>query len=191
MPPLSAFTSRNCERALSVPHSFSQSACMIIILITIKFIFQCSVWPATVVEYLPQHLKVEGSRPTNWTEQGKRKFRIMSSPGRAKSKDRESCFCLSFQLLLQSNINEAFRRITVLYRVYCAYEYSAHLNLQWFLAKKKYFYLSRIHHCKFIHHKSHLIPFLSYLPCIVCREYFSIIFNVKKCAICPIKYDNS
>ncbi len=38
---------------------------------------------------------------------------------------------------------------------------------------------TRINHCKFIHHKSHLKPFLSYFPCIVCREYFSIIFNVK------------
>ncbi len=36
--------------------------------------------------------------------------------------------------------------------------------------------------------KRHLKPFLSYLPCIVCREYFSIIFNVKKCALYLIKY---
>ncbi len=47
----------------------------------------------------------------------------------------------------------------------------------------------RINHCKFIHHKGYLKPFLSYLPCIVHREYFSIIFNVKKCALCLIKYD--
>ncbi len=39
---------------------------------------------------------------------------------------------------------------------------------------------TRINHCKFIHHKRHLKPFLSYLLCRVCREYFSIIFNVKK-----------
>ncbi len=38
---------------------------------------------------------------------------------------------------------------------------------------------TRINHYKFIHHESHLKPFLSYLPCIVHREYFSIIFNVK------------
>jgi len=36
----------------------------------------------------------------------------------------------------------------------------------------------RNNHCKFIHHKSYLKPFLSYLPCTVRREYFSIIFNV-------------
>ncbi len=36
--------------------------------------------------------------------------------------------------------------------------------------------------------KSYLKPFLSYLPCIVHREYFSIIFNVKKCALYSIKY---
>ncbi len=48
--------------------------------------------------------------------------------------------------------------------------------------------VDKINHCKFIHHKSHLKPFLSYLPCIVCKEYFSIIFNVKKCALYWIKY---
>ena len=47
----------------------------------------------------------------------------------------------------------------------------------------------RINHCKF-HHKSYLKPFLSYPPCIVCREYSSIIFNVKKCALYSIKYGN-
>ncbi len=47
----------------------------------------------------------------------------------------------------------------------------------------------RIVHCKFIHHKSHL-SFDSYLPYIVLREYFSIIFNVKKCALYLIKYGN-
>ncbi len=45
-----------------------------------------------------------------------------------------------------------------------------------------------INHCIFIHHKSNFKPLLNYLPCIVCREYFSIIFNVKKCALCSIKY---
>jgi len=48
----------------------------------------------------------------------------------------------------------------------------------------------RINHCKFNHHKSYLKPFLSDHPCIVCREYFSIIFNVKKCAQYSIKYSN-
>ncbi len=39
--------------------------------------------------------------------------------------------------------------------------------------------LTRISHCRFIYHISHLKPFLSYLPCIVHREYFSIIFQVE------------
>jgi hypothetical protein len=61
---------------------------------------------------------------------------------------------------------------------------------QWFLAKKNIFMnnFTRINHCKFIHHKSHLKPFLSYLPCKVHREYFSIIINVKKCALYSIVY---
>jgi hypothetical protein len=50
---------------------------------------------------------------------------------------------------------------------------------------------TRINHFMFIQHKSHLKPFLSYLPCIVCREYFSIIFNVKKCALYSIKYSRN
>ncbi len=55
--------------------------------------------------------------------------------------------------------------------------------------KKKFFLFfknnfTRINPCKFIHHKT----LLSYLPCIVHREYFSIIFNVKKCALYSIKY---
>jgi hypothetical protein len=49
---------------------------------------------------------------------------------------------------------------------------------------------TRINHCKFTHHKSHLKPFVSYLPCIVCREYFSIILNAKKCTLYSIKYGN-
>jgi hypothetical protein len=44
---------------------------------------------------------------------------------------------------------------------------------------------------KYILDKSHFKPFLSYLPCIVCREYFSINTNVKKCALYSIKYGNS
>jgi hypothetical protein len=64
---------------------------------------------------------------------------------------------------------------------------------QWFWAQKKLFLLfknsfKRINHCKFIHHKIHLKTFLSYVPCIVRREYFSFIFNVKKCALYLIKY---
>ncbi len=63
-------------------------------------------------------------------------------------------------------------------------EYNAHTSIMctWFLAKKLFLFFknnfTRIYHCKFIHHKSHLKPFLSYLPCMVRREYFSIIFNV-------------
>jgi hypothetical protein len=34
---------------------------------------------------------------------------------------------------------------------------------------------------------SNLKPFLSYLPCILRRKYFSIIFNIKKCALYSIK----
>ncbi len=50
---------------------------------------------------------------------------------------------------------------------------------------------TRINLCMFIHHKSHLKPFLSYLLCIVRREYFIIMFNVKECAPYSIKYSNS
>jgi hypothetical protein len=80
---------------------------------------------------------------------------------------------------------------TVFYRVLCAYKYSAHLNFTMIFGK--HFFknnVTRINHCMFIHHKSHLKPFLSYLPCIVHREYFSIIFNVKKCTLYSIKYGN-
>ncbi len=73
-------------------------------------------------------------------------------------------------------------------------KYNAHTSIVctwiswWFLAKTKLFLFfkndfQRNNHCMFIHHKSNLKPFLSYLPCIVCREYFSIIFNVKKVRI--------
>ncbi len=50
---------------------------------------------------------------------------------------------------------------------------------------------TRINHCKFIHHKSHHKSLLSYHPCIVRREYFCIIFNLKKCALYSIKTDTS
>jgi hypothetical protein len=77
-------------------------------------------------------------------------------------------------------------------------EYNVHKSmvrnwiLQWFLAKN-YFYFSRIISqeliiASFIHHKSHLKTLLSYLPCIVRREYFSIIFNVNKRTLYSIKY---
>ncbi len=72
--------------------------------------------------------------------------------------------------------------------------YSAHLNFTMIFGRKIFLFFkinfTRINYCKFIHHKSHLKPFLSYLPCIVDREYVSIIFNVKKCALYPIKYGN-
>jgi hypothetical protein len=57
--------------------------------------------------------------------------------------------------------------------------YHAHTNTvrtwisQLFLFFKNNY--TRINHCTFIHHKSHLKPFLSYLPCIARKEYFSII----------------
>ena len=63
---------------------------------------------------------------------------------------------------------------------------------QWFLAKKILLFknnFKRIDHCKFIHHNSYLKPFLSCLPCIAHREYFSITFKVKKGALYSIKYD--
>ncbi len=63
---------------------------------------------------------------------------------------------------------------------------------QWFLTKILFLFFknnfTRINHCKFIHHKSCLKSFLSYLPCKVHRQYFSIIFNVKKCVLYSIKY---
>ncbi len=63
-------------------------------------------------------------------------------------------------------------------------------NSQWvkklFLFFKNIF--TRINPCKFIHHKNNLKPFLRYLPCIVHKEYFSTIFNVKMCSLFSIKY---
>jgi len=77
-------------------------------------------------------------------------------------------------------------------------EYIVHTSIvrtwisQWFLVKKVFLFFknnfTRFNYCKFIPHKGHLNPFLSYLPCIVCTEYFSIIFNAKKCALYSIKY---
>jgi hypothetical protein len=84
------------------------------------------------------------------------------------------------------------RQNTVFYLVQCTYEYSAHLNFTMIFWQKKNFLFfknnfTRINHCKFIHHKSHLKPFPSYLPCTVWKEYFSIILNVKKCGLYSIK----
>ncbi len=66
---------------------------------------------------------------------------------------------------------------------------------RWFLAKKLFLFFKnnfkRNNHCMFINHKSYLKPFLSCLPYIVRREYFFIIFNVKKCALYSIKYGTS
>ncbi len=63
---------------------------------------------------------------------------------------------------------------------------------QWFLAKNLFLLFKnnfkRNNHCKFIHYKSYIKQFLSYLPCIVHREYFSIIFSVKKCKLYSIKH---
>jgi len=88
-------------------------------------------------------------------------------------------------LLAQSNFNERpCFDLAVLYFI----DYNVHVSIvctyisKWFSAKKKN------NPCKFIHHKSHLKPFLSYLPCIVRRECFSIIFNVKMWALYFIKY---
>jgi hypothetical protein len=81
---------------------------------------------------------------------------------------------------------------TVFYRLQCACEYSVHLHFKMIFGKK-YFYFSWIILQELIHAslfiiKSHLKPFLSYLPCIVRRECFSIIFNVKMWALYFIKY---
>jgi len=100
-----------------------------------------------------------------------------------------------FSVILNYNLTS----ITKKYLPYFI-KYNVHTSIvctwisQWFLAKKLFLFFknnfTRINHCKFIHHRSHLKPFLSYLPCIVLREYFSIIFHVKKCALYSIKYSN-
>ena len=95
------------------------------------------------------------------------------------------------------HMNKCHKRgLPILYFI----ENNAHTSIvrtwisQWFLAKKLFLFFKNnftiFNHWKFIYHKSHLKPFLSYLPCIVPREYFSIIFNVKKCALYSIKYSN-
>jgi hypothetical protein len=71
-------------------------------------------------------------------------------------------------------------------------QYSAHLYFTMIFGKLYFLFFknnfTRINHCKFTNHKSYLKPFLGYLPCILHREHFSIIFNVKKCALYSIKY---
>ncbi len=84
-------------------------------------------------------------------------------------------------------------QITVFYHVYNVHNSIVRTWIsQWFLAKFLFLFfknnVTRINNCKFFHHKSHLKPLLSYLPCIVWREYFSNIFNVKKCTLYSIKY---
>jgi len=72
--------------------------------------------------------------------------------------------------------------MNILNKLKClTYKYSAHLNFTMNFGKKVVLFFknnfTRSNYCKFIHHKGHLKPFLSYLLCIVCRKYFSIIFN--------------
>ncbi len=60
--------------------------------------------------------------------------------------------------------------------------YSAHLNFKMILGKKNYFLFfknnfTKINHCKFIHHKSHLKPF-----------HIQHHFQCKKWALYSIKY---
>ena len=106
--------------------------------------------------------------------------------------------CINYMYLLPYNYIMIF---VVLFCCKCVksfMEYNVHTSIVPHLyftmtfVKKIYFIFknnfTRINHCKSIHHKSHLKPFLNYLPCIVHRESFSIIFNVKKCALYSIKY---
>ncbi len=72
-------------------------------------------------------------------------------------------------------------------QVQCAPEFHNDFWQKLFLVQKTNF--TRINPCKFIHHKSHLKPFLSYLPCKEGREYFSILFNLKKCELYLTKYN--
>jgi hypothetical protein len=62
--------------------------------------------------------------------------------------------------------------VTIFFQVYCAYEYSAHLNLATI----------------FRHYLVNPKPFLRYLPSIVRRQNFILISLVKKCALYLIKY---
>ncbi len=76
-------------------------------------------------------------------------------------------------------------------------KYNAHTSIvrtwisQWFLAKNLFLFFKNNfkinNYCKFNHHERYLKTFLSYLPCIARKEYFSIIFNAKKCTLYSIK----
>ncbi len=97
-----------------------------------------------------------------------------------------SCYfkCLYFLIPIHNLINEKTLSKSAHKSIVCT------SNSQWFFAKKYFFLFSRIISQKLIiaclfFNKSHLKPFLSYLPCIA--RYFSIIFNVKKCALYSIK----
>ncbi len=103
-------------------------------------------------------------------------------PGVPKGLEKKEEYRISVKLLVAD-------LTTVFYGVCCTYKFSAHLNLTMIFGKKSIFIFQKENY-KFIHHKSYLKPFLSYLPCIVRREYFSIIFNVKKCTLHLIKYSN-
>ncbi len=71
-------------------------------------------------------------------------------------------------------------------------DYNVHMSIvrtgisQWFLAKNLFLFFknnfTRINHCKLIHHKSHLQPFLSYLPCSA-QGIFQHHFQCKKVLI--------
>jgi hypothetical protein len=91
-----------------------------------------------------------------------------------------------------ANVNAPLLPYFIKYNVHTSIVRKRYLNFTMIFGKKIFLFfknnLTRINHCKFVHHKSHLKPSLSSLPCIVHREYFSIIFNVKKCALYSIKY---
>jgi hypothetical protein len=103
--------------------------------------------------------------------------------------------CTDLNIGLEWSVFNIFKKL-LLYFI----KYNVHTSIvrtwipQWFLAKFLFLFFknnfTRINHCMFIHHKSHLKPFLNYLPCKVHREYFSIIFNVKKCTLYSEKYGN-
>jgi hypothetical protein len=84
----------------------------------------------------------------------------------------------------KSNIVDVKTEYSILSSIMCIQVWCAPAFHNHFWQKKLFLFFknnfTRINHCKFIHHKSHLKAFLSSLPCIVCREYFSSIFNVKK-----------
>ncbi len=93
------------------------------------------------------------------------------------------------ELTLTNNFMYCILLIIMYIQVQCAPEFQ---NDFW---KKKYFYFSRIISKELIIAslfiiKATLTP-LSYLPSIVGREYFSIIFKVKQCTLYSIKCSSS